>query len=83
MVEEMSSDDLEDNSVYREWYDDAAEASQQLRTEKFDKYLKDDMPEDRTREKAVCAIKNDFFDSFGTFFDPSFQRTLNFLTPAF
>ena len=69
--EEMSSDDLEDNSVYRGWYDDAVEASQQSRTEKFEKYLKDDMPEDRAREKAyartVWAIKNDFFGSFGTF----------------
>ena len=71
--EEMSSDDLEDNGVYRGWYDDAMEASQQSRTEKFEKYLKDDMPEDRAREKAyartVWAIKNDFFDSFGTFLE--------------
>ena len=52
--EEMSSDDLEDNSVYRGWYDDAVEASQQSRTEKFEKYLKDDMPEDRAREKAYA-----------------------------
>ena len=69
----MSSDDLEDNSVYRGWYDDAVEASQQSRTEKFEKYLKDDMAEDRAREKAyartVSAIKNDFFDSFGTFLE--------------
>ena len=71
--EEMSSDDLEDNSVYRGWYDDAVEASQHSRTEKFEKYLKDDMAEDRAREKAyartVWAIKNDFFDSFGTFLE--------------
>ena len=71
--EEMSSDDLEDNSVYRGWYDDAVEASQQSRTEKFEKYLKDDMAEDRAREKAyartVWAIKNDYFDSFGTFLE--------------
>ena len=71
--EEMSSDDLEDNSVYRGWYDDAVEASQQSRTEKFEKYLKDDMPEDRARGKAYArtlwAIKNDFFDSFGTFLE--------------
>ena len=43
------------------------------RTEKFEKYLKDDMAEDRAREKAyartVWAIKNDFFDSFGTFLE--------------
>ena len=49
------------------------EASQQSRTEKFAKYLKDDMAEDRAREKAyartVWAIKNDFFDSFGTFLE--------------
>ena len=66
--EEMSSDDL-----YRGWYDDAVEASQQSRTEKFEKYLKDDMSEDRAREKAYArtlwAIKNDFFDSFGTFLE--------------
>ena len=71
--EEISSDDLEDNSVYRGWYDDAVEASQQSRTEKFEKHLKDDMAEDRAREKAyartVWAIKNDFFDSFGTFLE--------------
>ena len=70
---EMSSDDLEDHSVYRGWYDDAVEASQQSRTEKFEKYLKDDMPEDRAREKAYArnlwATKNDFFDSFGTFLE--------------
>ena len=70
-AEEMSSDDLEDNSVYRGWCDDAVEASQQSRTEKFEKYLK--VSEDRAREKAyartVWAIKNDFFDSFGTFLE--------------
>ena len=70
---EMSSDDLEDNDVYRGWYDQALEASQQSRTEKFEKYLNDDMPEDRAREKAhaktLWAIKNDFFDSFGTFLE--------------
>ena len=71
--EEMSSDDLEDNSVYRGWYDDAVEASQQSGTEKFEKYLKDDMAEDWVREKTyartVWAIKNNFFDSFGTFLE--------------
>ena len=52
---------------------DAVEVSQQSRTEKFEKYLKEDMPEDRAREKAyartVWAIKNNFFDSFGTFLE--------------
>ena len=71
--EEMSSNDLEDNSVYRGWYDDAVEASQQSRTEKFEKYLKDDMAKDKAREKAyartVWAIKNEFLDSFGTFLE--------------
>ena len=51
---EMSSDDLEDNSVYRGWYDDAVEASQQSRSEKFEKYLKDNMPEDRARREGLC-----------------------------
>ena len=63
--EEMSGDDLEDNSVYRGWYDAAMEASQQSRTEKLKQYLKDDMPKDRARKKdyarTVWAIKNDFF----------------------
>ena len=49
------------------------EASQQTRTKTCEKYLKDDTPEDRAREKAcartVWAIKNDFFDSFGTFLE--------------
>ena len=72
--EEMSSEDLEDNSVYRRWYDDAVEASQQSRTEKFEKYLKEDMPEDRAREKAyICqnrlGYQKRFFDSFGTFLE--------------
>ena len=70
---EMSSDDLEDNDVYRGWHDQAVEASQQSRTEKYEKYVNDDMPEDRAREKAyaktVWAIKNDFFDSFETFLE--------------
>ena len=74
---EMSSDDLEDNSVYLEWYDQAVEASQQSRTEKYEKYLNDDMPEGRAREKAYAktlwAIKNEFFDSFGTFLEQTLQ----------
>ena len=82
--EEMSSDDPEDNSVYCGWYDDAVEASQHTRTEKFEKYLKDDMAEYRVREKAytrtVWAIKNDFLDSFGTFLeqkDTTYQDILS------
>ena len=34
---EMSGDDLEDNGVYRGWYDDTVEASQQSRTEQFER----------------------------------------------
>ena len=49
---EMSSDDLEDNGVYREWFDQAVEANHQSRTEKYEKYINDGMPGDRAREKA-------------------------------
>ena len=65
---EMSSDDLEDNSVYLEWYDQALEASQLSRNEKYEKYLNDDMPEGRAREKAYAktlrAIKKNIFLPF-------------------
>ena len=37
--EEISSDELEDNAVYLEWFDQAKEDTREMRLEKYEKYI--------------------------------------------
>ncbi len=67
-----SSKEMEDNEVYRDWYEEAVRANQEPRNRKYQKYLDEDNVDDaRAREKAYAktlwAIKGHFFDSLETF----------------
>ena len=69
--EEMSSNELEDNTVYLEWLDQAKEDTREMGLEKYKKYVADGMEDDLARkgahEKIVWTIKRNFFDTYGTF----------------
>ena len=69
--EEMSSDDLEDNPAYQAWYEQAMEATEGKRAEKYEKYINQNMNEEEAKEKAhlktVWAVKRIFFDHYKTF----------------
>ncbi|XP_072034428.1 uncharacterized protein [Amphiura filiformis] len=47
-----SGDDLEDNEAYREWYEGAKEATDDMRREKYEKYVDDGMDPEMAMEKA-------------------------------
>ena len=69
--ESSSSDELEDNEAYREWYEGAKDATEDMRREKYEKYVEEGMDPEMAREKAylktVWAVKRDFFDQYRTF----------------
>ena len=66
-----SSHELEDNEVYRGWYDEAVKANEEARNQKYLKYIREGDSEDNAREKAygktLWAIKRDFFNDLETF----------------
>ena len=86
---EMSTDDLEDNPTYLEWYQQALDNTEEMRDQKFEKYIAEGMDEDEAREKAheklLWSIKKHFFDSLTNFMsdylrlkdDETFQLMLN------
>ena len=66
------SNELEDNDVYRGWYEEAVRANHQAINQKYRKYLQDEQrDDDGAREKAYAktlwAIKRDFFDNVETY----------------
>ena len=69
--ETSSNADLEDNDVYRGWYERGMLVSEPSRTEKYEKYVGAGMSEQRAREKAyertLWAVKSDFFDTYEEF----------------
>ena len=71
--EKMSSNELEDNTVFLEWLDQAKEDTREMRLEKYEKYVADGMEDDLARkgahEKIVWTIKRNFFDTYGTFLE--------------
>ncbi len=67
-----SDKEMEDNEVYRDWYEEAVQANQEPRNRKYQKYIEEENVDDaRAREKAYAktlwAIKGHFFDSLETF----------------
>lgn len=75
--ENESSDvemDLEDNETYQAWYEEATQATQEMRTEKFEKYISQGMDEDAAKEKAyiktLWAVKKVFFKCYEEFLKP-------------
>ena len=71
--EEISSDELEDNAVYLEWFDQAKGDTREMRLEKYEKYIAEGMEDELARkgayEKIVPTIKRNFFDTYGTFLE--------------
>ena len=68
---EMSSDDLEDNAAYIEWYEQSKEDTQEMWTEKYEKYINQGMGKKAAKEKADVktswAIKRTFFKHYRLF----------------
>ncbi len=68
---EMSSDDLEDNAAYQEWYEQSKEDTQEMWTEKYEKYINEGMGKKAAKEKADMktswAIKHTFFKHYELF----------------
>jgi hypothetical protein len=66
--------DMEDNEAYQEWYRQAKEATREIRTDKYDKYISQGMDEDEAKEKAsmktLWAVKHDFFKRYEAFLVP-------------
>ena len=50
--EDGSSSELEDNAAYRDWLDEAKEATYEMWSEKYEKYINLSMGEDQAKEKA-------------------------------
>ena len=65
---------LEDNETYQAWYEEAIQATQEMRTEKFEKSISQGMDEDAAKEKAyiktLWAVKNVFFKRYEEFLKP-------------
>ena len=66
--EEMSSVEYEDNAAYQAWYQHALEETQDMRNEKFQKYVNQGMDEERAKEKAyiktLWVLQRTFFDNY-------------------
>jgi uncharacterized Zn-finger protein len=69
--EEMSSDEVEDNITYLEWFKQAKEATQEIWTDKYARYVKsgmtDDDAYDKANSKTMWAVKRFFFNRYKTF----------------
>ena len=70
---EVSSDDLEDNVAYLEWYNRAKEDTQEMRAEKYEQFISDGMEDEQARIRAhgkiVWAITSKFFDTYSRFLE--------------
>ena len=69
--EQVPSDELEDNATYQDWYDQAMQATETMREEKYEKYINEGMENEQAKEKAFIktswAAKRVFFKQFGVF----------------
>ena len=69
--ENESSSDLEDNATYQDWVQEAVEATEEMWSEKYDKYVSEGMSEDQAKDKANrktrWAVKRIFFNTYKDF----------------
>ena len=69
--DEEISDELEDNATYQEWYAQAMEATEEMRAEKYEKYIAEGLDQEQAKEKAhtksLWAVKRVFINHFTTF----------------
>ena len=66
--EESSSDELEDNPAFKEWYQQAMDEMKEARDKKFQKYVDEGMEGDRAKEEAhaktISAVQRIFFEKY-------------------
>ena len=71
MSETHTMEEIEDNLAYREWFEQAMTATQDLRDEKYQKYISEGMEEEDAKEKShvklLWAVKRIFFDLYSKF----------------
>ena len=69
--EGSESNELEDNEVYRGWYEEAVRCNREATNQKYEKYLREGADEVRARKKAhdktLWEIKDDFFHNLEIF----------------
>ena len=69
--EEEESSDLEDNVAYMDWLSEAKSATNDMWSEKYEKYVQTGMSEEDAREKAkvktMWAVKRCFFHKYKNF----------------
>ena len=69
--EDDLSSDVEDNAAYQDWLEEAKGATEEMWTDKYEKYLKENMDEDQAKEKAnrktLWAVKRIFFNTYKDF----------------
>ena len=69
--EDECSSELEDNATYQDWLEEAKGATEEMWTEKYEKYLNENMSEDQAKEKAnrktLWAVKRIFFNTYKEF----------------
>ena len=69
--EDDSSSDVEDNVTYRYWLEEAKEATEEMWSHKYEKYINDGMSGDQAKEKAnmktLWAVKRIFFNKYKDF----------------
>ena len=66
-----SSSELEDNTAYQDWLEEAKEATEEMRNAKYEKYVNEGMAELQAKEKAKWktkwAVKRIFFNNYKDF----------------
>ena len=69
--EDDSSSGVEDNVTYQYWLEEAKEATNEMWSQKYDKYVNEGMSEDQAKEKAnmktLWAVKRIFFNKYKEF----------------
>ena len=69
--EEESSSELEDNAAYRDWLEEAKGATEEMWSEKYEKYVNGGMDEAQAKEKAnrktLWAVKRIFLNNYEDF----------------
>ena len=75
--DEVLSHDLEDNLAYQEWYEQAMQATEEIRAEKYEKYSNHGMDEEEAKEKVhektLWLVKRIFFDYYLSFLSLNFR----------
>jgi hypothetical protein len=71
LEEDESSSELEDNTAYQDWREEAKETTQEMWSAKYEKYIDEGMSEDHAKEKAdiktLWAVKRNFFNNYKDF----------------